>query len=209
LNPVPRRPCRKTLLAAGALALAGIGVVSGCAAVSAPGAGSGGSLPPRDQAFWQGEVQINQILIALHRQPTTRFLYDEGLCNESDDAHGHVNVDYTIPGTYSATQAEDALHSAGSAMKALGLGTPVYETQPDGVYVQNSSSGLLFEVEGGRLTFAFQSCYSTPAPSNWSDSNGLQPLTVSPAPTSTAGASAPAPSAGLGTSGLASPGASD
>lgn len=194
MSPVLRHPCRRALLSACAVTLAGIGAVSGCSTASAPGAASSGSLPPRDQAFWQGETQINQILIALHRQPTTQFLYDEGLCNESDDAHGHVNVDFTIPGTYGATQAEDALHSAGSAMKALGLGTPVYETQPDGVYVQNASSGLLVAVEGGRLTFAFQSCYSTPAPSNRSDSESLQPLTVSPAPTSTAGPPAQAPS---------------
>lgn len=59
MNPALRRPRRSTLLAVCALALASTGVVSGCASSSAPGAGSGSSLPTRDQAFQQGEVQIN------------------------------------------------------------------------------------------------------------------------------------------------------
>lgn len=196
MNPLQRHPRRSRLLAVCAAALAGIGIVTGCGSTSAPEAGSTNSLPTRDQAFQRGEVQINQILIALHQQPTTRFSYSEGLCNESDDAHGHVNVDYTLPGKYSATQAAAALKSAGTAMKALGLGTPVYESQPDGVYVKSSSSGLLFDAEGGTLGFAFQSCYSTPAPSSWSNSAGLQPLTASPAPTSTEGAPATVPGEG-------------
>ena len=200
LRPLHRRP----LLAVCAAALAGMGVVSGCASSSSPGAGSSSSLPTRDQAFQYGEVQINQVLIALHKQPTTQFSYSEGLCNESDDAHGHVNVNYTIPGKYNSAQADAALKSVGSAMKALGIGTPVYETQPDGVYVENSSSGLLLDVDSGTLSFAFQSCYSTPVPSDWWISQGLQPLTVSPAPTSTAGPPAGVPSAALATSSLTS-----
>ena len=170
-----------------AVALLGVGLVSGCAGTSTPSTGASDSLPTREQAFQLGEVQINQILIALHKQPTVQFSYNEGLCNESDDKHGHVNLDYTIPGEYTSTQAAAVMNAVGSAMRSLGIGTPVYETQPDGVYVQNASSGLLFDIDSGTLSFAYQSCYSTPAPANWWQSEGLRLLTASPAPTSTVG----------------------
>lgn len=196
-----RRLGRRPLPAACAMLLGSAALVAGCASSSPPGTGSADALPTREQAFELGEVQINQILIDLHQQPTNRFLYSEGLCNETDNQHGHVSVNYTIPGQYGSAQAAATVQSVGAAMKELALGTPEYQTQPDGVYVGSESSGLLFGVEGATLTFAYQSCYATPAPSGWWRSNGLQPLTVSPAPTSTAQPPAAVPSsAGASTS---------
>ncbi len=183
----------RPLQAGSAVALLVVGLCSGCGGSSAPSTGASSQLPTREQAFQLGEVHINQILIALHKPPTAQFSYNEGLCNESDDQHGHVNLDYTLPGTYSSTQATALMNTVGSAMKSLGIGTPVYDTQPDGVYVQGTSSGLLVDVDSGVLNFSYQSCYSTPAPANWWQSEGLQPLTASPALTSTAGPPAAVP----------------
>lgn len=181
-----RRPGRRPLLAACAILLGSAALASGCGSSSPPAAGTD-SLPTRVQAFQLGEVQINQILIGLHQQPTTRFLYSEGLCDETDDQHGHVSVDYTLPGQYDAAQAAATVQSVGTAMKELGLGTPEYQTQPEGVYVGSGSSSLLLGVEDGTLTFAYQSCYATPAPSASPGLSGvMQQLTVTPAPTSTA-----------------------
>ncbi len=151
-----------------------------------------GRFPAHPRAgFRQGEVSINRVLLAIHAQPTAKFLYDEAPCGETDTAHGNVNIDYVVPGTLTATQATAELKSVGIAMHQLGYGTPTYETEPDGVYVTFGPYSLLFSVndagaDSGSPGFAFQTCYATPAPtgSPGSYTAGLQPLTASPAPTS-------------------------
>lgn len=166
-----------------------IGPLSACGTSSpGPAGAQSGSLPSRALAFRQSEALINQILLAVGVPPTTEFIYGEGPCNETDDEHGDVVIDYSIPGKYSASQADEELRAVEAAMKNLGLGDPMYQAQDESVSVQAGTFSILFgDNNAGSLGFSVQTCYSTPAPTMSPGSAGaMQPLTVSPAPTSTA-----------------------
>jgi len=190
-----RRPLRTSLLTSCAITAASVGLLSGCASSSAPGTEASGSLPSREQAFNRSEVYINQILVAIHQKPTTEFTYTEGPCDETDNSHGAIDLDYVIPGTVSPEQATTASKAVYAAIKQLDYGTPGYQTQPDGVYVNIGSFSVLFDADGGTLGFSVQTCYATPAPTASPGLAGVQqPLTVSPAPTSTAGTQVGVPS---------------
>ena len=181
---------RQSLLATVAVTAASLGL-AGCASATPSESQSAASLPTREQAFRQSESYINQILLAVHRAPTTEFTYSEGLCHETDDSHGAVVIDYSLPGSFTATQVDAELKAVGSGMKQLGYGNPNYVTQPNGVSVDTGSYGILFAVEGlgassDSLGFSVQTCYATPAPASSAGAGVMQTLTVSPAPFSTA-----------------------
>lgn len=170
-------------------------LISGCGGSSPSGSGPGGSLPSRDQAFERSEVYINQILLATHRTPTTMFTFTEGPCNETDEEHGDVDIEYSIPGKYGATQQASELAAVESAMKQLGYGTPMRQSRDNSVYVDVGSFGILFGADSKNLAVSVQTCYATPAPTAPPGiATEQQHLTVSPAPTSTDGPPLGAPS---------------
>jgi len=187
-----RRPLRTSLLTSCAITAASVGMLSGCA--SSHGTGAAGTLPARDQAFNRSEVYINQILLALHKAPTTRFTYSEGPCNETDDSHGAIIVNYSLPVSLTATQVTEELKSAGSNMQQLGYGTPVYQDQEGSVYVDVGPFSILVGADTKSVIFSVQTCYATPAPTGVPIAGVMLPLTVSPAPTSTAGTPVGVPS---------------
>lgn len=176
------------MTACAAAAMASSGTIAGCASSSPPASGATGSLPTRDQAFQLSEVYINQILLAINQKPTTRFTYSEAPCDETDAMHGAISLDYVAPGTVNATDAQAELQTLGAAVTHLGYGTPVYQTQENSAYVNVGPFSILFGTDGGTLIFSVKTCYASPAPTISPGLAGvMQPLTASPAPTSTAG----------------------
>ncbi|WP_034267807.1 hypothetical protein [Actinospica robiniae] len=171
-----------------ATVMASLGTVAGCASANPPGSGGTGSLPTREQAFQLSEIYINQILLAINQKPTTQFIYAEGSCDETDAMHGAISLDYVAPGSISAKDALAELRTVGAAVAHLGYGTPVYQDQEDGAYVNVGPFSILFDTDGGTLGFSVKTCYASPAPSMSPGLAGvMQPLIASPAPTSTAG----------------------
>lgn len=196
LQTVRRQPAT-TRLAILAITAIGAAQISGCASSSPPGSRSSAALPTRNQAFQEGEIYINQILLAIHQKPTTEFTYTEGPCNETDDQHGDLSIGVSIPENSGASQSTDEVTAVETAMKRLGYGTPVFQAEENSVYVDNGSFSILFGADSKNAAVSVQTCYATPAPTT---PPGLateqQRLTVSPAPTTTAGLLQGAPGPG-------------
>jgi hypothetical protein len=184
--PAPHH-ARHRRTTAGAGTIICLGVLAGCADPYPSAPGSSTSLPTREQAFQRSEVYINQILLAMNQKPTTAFICAEGPCDETDDDHGALSLDYTAPGSLTTQQARSALNNAVGAAARLGYGTPVYQSPEESAYVTIGPFSILFGTDGRTLGISVKTCYSTPVPSMPPGLAGvMQPLAASPAPTSTA-----------------------
>src|SRR5579875_258301 len=93
--------------------------VAAIAASALSGCSGSAALPARTQAFRQAEIYINDVLLALHEQPTTQFTYLDGPCHETDDAHGGFDLEYTVPGTQRPAQVQAELKAVRSMMQSL------------------------------------------------------------------------------------------